>query len=666
MNHSALVFLAFLTIQQFSPPPSVVSDYYQAHNDGRYADAAAKREEARQRLQQAPFDGNQTVAVYNLYQNAGLTSQARSVLEDGLERSEKLGDSDPGRMDLFRAMAQSWMQERNRLKAILYWEKLAAAMEAPPRPAAAVRPAGPIFMTGGWSRLGAGQDVLDVYQQLAQLYREVARPDAAAAIVKKMRARSPNGDLEASYRQRIGQLDDAAEIYKAQIEKGASDAQANAWQRLQPIQNLASIYERQGRLNDAIATMQQAVAAIDGIGTQESLYQAIGVRQHLATLLTQAGQLDAAEAIYRQLFADVRDDQNHQGFETSALTSYAGFLSSTKRSGQAEKLLNAFLTSHNDLQPWQQANVLYALAAAADSANDAERAAKYRNAAQEAQRPQTPPETRVMIAPDIDAAQQAASKEQVEVALTLAIRAIDKAPHAADRDQIAWGVSAFALQLASAKSTDVAIQLQQRLISLLQNWSVDNTLPLQAALDSYCEILTIARRWDDVPAALDRYQAALVAAHGAQSGFVVQGLQKKLRFAQAREDWAEAIAAAQEMAALEESLSGKAGEMYLAALNSLAESYQAAGDPGRELPVRSEAILVADAAYPLADARRGWARVNAAMALARDGKFDEAERLVREALEIERQLQPPQPNLFEPEAEQIRQMKDPPKHSQTL
>ena len=57
------------------------------------------------------------------------------------------------------------------------------------------------------------------------------------------------------------------------------------------------------------------------------------------------------------------------------------------------------------------------------------------------------------------------------------------------------------------------------------------------------------------------------------------------------------------------------------------------------------------------DARRGFIRIQVALALARQRLFDEAERLANEAVAIGQTMRHPQPNLFAPQLEQIRQMK---------
>jgi hypothetical protein len=61
--------------------------------------------------------------------------------------------------------------------------------------------------------------------------------------------------------------------------------------------------------------------------------------------------------------------------------------------------------------------------------------------------------------------------------------------------------------------------------------------------------------------------------------------------------------------------------------------------------------------YAANDSRRATLRITAAMAYARERRFDEAEALAREAVAIGQHLQPPQPGAFADQLRQILQMK---------
>jgi len=120
---------------------------------------------------------------------------------------------------------------------------------------------------------------------------------------------------------------------------------------------------------------------------------------------------------------------------------------------------------------------------------------------------------------------------------------------------------------------------------------------------------------------------------------------------------ARALSAAQDLLSLEESLSANTSEPYLRAAETLAELYESAGDPERALPLRRQTVSIADLVFRANDARRGFIRVQVALALARQRQFDEAERLANEAVAIGQTMRPPQPNLFAPQLEQVRRMK---------
>jgi hypothetical protein len=633
-----------------------VPQYYQAHSEGRFDDAAARRETARLSLDHARFDANQVLTVFRLYETAGLTAQARAVLQSALSRTQALGESHPSRIQLYRALADSWLQDRNLLRSLTYFERLAAAMETAPAAAGGAQTL--LVMDGccfGRNCFNA-QGIQGVYRQLTELYRQLGRPDGVAAVLKKMRANDPISPVLANYYENQGQLDEVAAIYKAQIEQAAAaDPKSQPWQRLQPLQSLAWLYQRDGRSSDAIALLQQGIASM----APDDPFSVIGLRQNLASILEQSGQQDAAESIYRQLLVETRDDENHQGYATGAVTAYANFLSMTKRSQQAEAFLNDYMASHGNLAAWEQSNLLYALAGAADAAGDPKRAAGYRSAAEEKQRSmQAPVDSQVLIAKELQDAMAAAQAGKVQEAFTLAMRALDLASHAADRDQLTWLAPSIASSLLAGKSPDLAEQLYQRLFVVLQSWSNDTVQPLLTVLAGYPNFLMQQQaRWNEVPAAIERYRAALITARGDDTGHLQDVLKATIQFERTHAAFSKAIPVAQELLALEESLAGTTSETYLDAAVGLAELYESAGEAARGIQLRSEMIPIADLVYAPGDARRGWIRVNTAFSLARNGDFEQAERLVNEAIAIGKQVRPAQPNLFAEAAGQIRQIK---------
>jgi tetratricopeptide (TPR) repeat protein len=108
---------------------------------------------------------------------------------------------------------------------------------------------------------------------------------------------------------------------------------------------------------------------------------------------------------------------------------------------------------------------------------------------------------------------------------------------------------------------------------------------------------------------------------------------------------------------LQESLSGNTSDPYLTDLQNVARMYEAAGDAARTLSVLRKAVAVADLlATPNDDWRRSQTRMDAALALARMGQFDEAVALGEEAVALSRTMRAPRPPLAQ-ELEQIRFMK---------
>ena len=89
---------------------------------------------------------------------------------------------------------------------------------------------------------------------------------------------------------------------------------------------------------------------------------------------------------------------------------------------------------------------------------------------------------------------------------------------------------------------------------------------------------------------------------------------------------------------LQESVSGNTSEAYLGDLQTAARMYEAAGDLNRALPMFRRAVALSDLLDAPRDTwRRPQTRIDAALALARTGQFDEAEALAQEALVLQRE-----------------------------
>ena len=97
----------------------------------------------------------------------------------------------------------------------------------------------------------------------------------------------------------------------------------------------------------------------------------------------------------------------------------------------------------------------------------------------------------------------------------------------------------------------------------------------------------------------------------------------------------DAVAAAEELLALEQALSGGEGESNLRAIETAAGLYEMQGNRGLVRELYRRAVSIADLVYDSDDSRRATIRLRAAYALAHQGEFGEAERLAREAVALD-------------------------------
>jgi tetratricopeptide (TPR) repeat protein len=651
---------------QQNPIDTAVQAHWKARADARFEEAAAQREQARSLLAQMPVDapqfGSWVQSVTQLYQGGGMYARAREVAQDALARTSRLGDTNPTRILLLNMMAGFWQEDRNLLKAVPYLEKAVAALEAaPPGGSGAPEAVGYIntgtirvlVTTGRLSRIGPVYNLSSEYQRLAEVYQQLGRPDAAAAVTAKIGALASNNDNTlASFYERQGKLDEAAAIYQKQVTQAAG----NPLQMTGALQSLANLYQREQRYGDAAATLQQAIATLDASGNPGARSQSMGMRQNLANMLRQAGKTEEADQIYQQLLAQNSQDPNY----VQVLVNYTNYLTSTKRSGQAEALLGDYVASNPQLEPWQESNLLYARAGAARESGDTKRADEYQQAATEKGRNvqgQTPEQ--VLVTNILQKASSAANNGNPDEAFSLTLQAMDATPRAADRDQIAWQVPNIASILAAKKAPEKGEQLYQQLFEVVQSWSLDNLQPLLTVAQTYTRFLMGQKdRAAEVPEAIERYRKILMSARGAGTGYLADALRLTIEFERSHGGSAKrALLAAQDLLAMEESLSGSTSEPYLQAIGTLADLYGAGGDFERALPLRQQTVAIGDLVYSANDRRRAQTRINVAFALARQRQFDEAERLASEAVVIAQSMRPSQAEQFTRQLGEIRKMR---------
>lgn len=641
---------------QEDPIQVAVKAYHTAHAEGQFDEAAAKRELARSLLDQAPADsqfGNSVWNVAQLYQGSGLSAQALAIAQQALARATTPGS----RIQLLQMAADFYQQDRNLLQAVAYREKAVAALDE-----AATKPAesnsGPVSVRialtiGIGFRSVGGDRRAAAYQQLADLYQQLGRPNAVAATIKRMIAIAKDPGSSAQFYEQQGQLDEAAAIYRKQAE------QADPLTRAGALQSLANVYQQEQRYPDAADALQQATAALNASGKPEVRQQTVRIRLSMASALNVAGQTSAADQVYEQLLAEAGSAPD--GTYLQVLTNYARYLGETKRDAEGQALLKDYLTSHSNLQPQEEANLLFQLANGAVRSGNSKLGDQYQQAALEKQRGSQPapaPPPQILIGPDLQAAQTAANTGKLDEAFEIALQALATASPAIDRDQVAWQVSNLASQLVNRKKPEKAEQLYQCLFRVVDTWSADNPQALISAAQNYARFLMNSDRWNEAPAAIKHYSDLIVGTHGAASSSLGDALRLSMEFESMHGTPQSAIKVAEELVALHESLGGNTSDLYLGAAEELARQYQSSGDPGSAIPIFRRNAEIADLAFRPGDMRRGQVRITAAMALAQQRQFDEAEKLATEAVAISKAMRPPQGDMFTNQLEQIRKMRN--------
>ena len=126
-----LTFVAVTLAQvqsQEDPIQVAIKEYQTARDQGRFNEAVTKREAARALLDKLPGDdpqfGYSVRNVAQLYQASGLPAKALAIELRALERA-----TDTNRAELLGMVAESYQQDRNLLQALVYREKVVAALD---------------------------------------------------------------------------------------------------------------------------------------------------------------------------------------------------------------------------------------------------------------------------------------------------------------------------------------------------------------------------------------------------------------------------------------------------------------------------------------------------------------------------------------------------------
>jgi tetratricopeptide (TPR) repeat protein len=636
---SAVLAQSGRPVPQQAPIDALIRSYQSAYSNGKFDEAAAARDQARALLNQIPVDdpqyANWAQRVSGIYENGGFALRSRDVLEQALTRAGGLGDSSPTRVALLDALSRSWEQDRNLLKAVSYLGQAAAEAQAP-LTAQSTASVSRWFSGTGSRAAVVTANYADLYQRLHSLYRRLGCPQDAAAVLTRIAAHVKNSDgLLVSLYQQYGQIDEAAAIYKRQAAEAADSRQAAA-----ALQSLANLYQNAQRYGDAVAALQQAIGKTEASGGPGA---SLGMRQSLANMFQQAGQGQAADEVYQQLMAGKTDQQMW------IVNSYANFLEQTNRVDQAERLLNDYQASHSSVEPGEQQTLMLALA-------NVERLSRKPELAEEYQRRaftnQFQPAD-VGAADTMQRATEAFNAGKLDEAFNLTLQAIDSARGSLDLRR----VYRMASMLTSQQAPNKADEIYRRTISLSERWSPVAVEPQLTAQQNYANFLQYQGQFSEFEQAVERYSATLTTARGAGTGWLEDSLRLRATTLYRPETRQDALAASQELVALEESLSGATSEPYLLATETLANTMKISGDRAGALPLRRKIVTIADLVYGVNDSRRAALRVTAAMAYAREGQFDEAEALAKEAVAISQRIQPPQPGAFANELQQILQMK---------
>ena len=679
IRQAAFVLCSVIAVGQALPedPFEVANQaYFQARQKGQYAAATAQRERMNQLLQaQAPdqpqFAG-QAQRLAQLYDNDGMSATARTVLEGALARAEGANAKGQARASLLLPLASFWERDRNLLKSQASLEKAAAILEHTPaveEPAQkgngamgfvvngrasavfADRPgvisgAGPLLRWYGGAGFQSTTGLVSVYMQLADLYQRLGRRDQAGAVLAKIKAlpAQPDNSNLAQYYQQHGDPEEAAAIYRKQMDEAASDPRQMPF----PAESLANIYQQMKRPDDAAAVLREAVTALDASGNSELAAQS-GLRQQLAMQLFQSGHAEAAD----QAFPTPVD--NGPAAARLALN-YASYLGASKRASQAEAFLADFLTGHPDLNTGEQANILFTLAGLARSAGDAKRAEEYQLEGEQKRTIKDPPPDVVLIGPVLQKAQSEASGRNTAGAIALVGQAITQSANAQDRETLAR-VGLSVANIVANKSPAQADELYRNVTEVTQSWSPDTMQPWLTAVEGYPRFLMSAQRNAEAAPAIERYRSALKASRGADTGWMEEPLRLTVELERGRNSPQAAILPAQNLVALEETLDGPTSEPLYRAAETLAQLYGSTGDSARALPLYQQTVAIADAVFRADDPRRGQSRTNAARLLIAEHRPDEAEVLVLEAIDLRKTTPAGGRDALTQMLEQIRAMK---------
>jgi tetratricopeptide (TPR) repeat protein len=713
MRRAAICVLICFTAGAQPPrvPPDPVADaikeYWAAHKAGRVEEAVAKREESRRLFEQmqpfadknwivaankaGPFGVNKleiTVAdhawvIANEYSNNGYTVRGRVFLEKAWRRTDTWGEANPTRIILASRLAAAWGADGNYAKAAEYQEKVVAALEKEKK--------GPAHTI----------DVPSAFNELIHLYESMGKRRSARAVLERMRANNPSANgLQEAYRK-LGMTGQAADVYRTQIAEVDPDPKAKLSQRIEPREKLGLLYRDREQFAQAAVELRGAVALLNGSPEQEGYSR---LCRELAGVLASGGRDREAEAIYRQLAAQIKDGpKEYESPEVGVRVEYAKFLMARQRIQEAEQLLNAYLERHPKLPAGERYRLLWSLSDAAYAKHEYNRGNELRASANNgiqasakhfslpgeeifrwaaaiasalAYRP-APPTTHprgpnaqspiaqspVVQPPVVRAPVVQPASAQSTKAFELAMQALESTAKSDQWLGIPDQVRPLAAPLASGGAAALGKKLHLRAIAILETKTPDTVTPLLSELDDYRTFLMSPmgrpERWQEIATAIERYQTVLIASHGKNTGLMQRVLEMRISLAVSRKRYAKAIALSRARLAFLASTIGPDNPAYTLALVRFRELYQGMGDAEHALQLYDRLIRMADANGP----EGGWAvgyRFDKAVYLAQLKRFDEAEHLANEAMEMGQHGLPREQAAWQFRRQQILQMKNPP------
>jgi tetratricopeptide (TPR) repeat protein len=515
-----------LAQQQKDAFETLLQAHQEALEAGHYELATAKRNELRSLLDSAPVDApefaNWVERVSSIYGGVDMHRDSRAILESALARVGKSGPAKV-RILLLSQIANFWAEDRNPLRAVSCLEEAAAAAKA------------------------GGESPLQVYPQLASLYQEIGRPDSVQAVIDEIRQTGTGGlDMLASLYQNQGRTDDAIGTIKERLEHLSDSLQA-----AYALQQLANLLAGQERYTEAVSLLTQA---INGVESSPGAGLANSMRQQLALLLGKAGQTEAGDQVFQQARSAEDNDS------TQSAIAYANYYTQTGRKAQAEKLLQDYLESHSDLSAGQEASLLFTLS---NAASDDEHAQQYQKRAMEKQKEGQPEylDEHSFVFKYLEEAGGEVERDP-DKAFRIALAMLDTArtdPAARDAATLVCEIAARLGEHAPEK----AEQVFQLALSAAESWRADTLQPLVAVTDAYSQFRASLRDHpQEALAAIQRHRSVLVASRGEDTGWLEDALRLEIQVESDRGAAGRALILAQDLVAMEESLSGKSSASY--------------------------------------------------------------------------------------------------------